>query len=488
MTSRHENLNDLPLVLHNVPWGLRTALAQEGVPCVDFKRGGASGRLVLFDGRAGAPALTEGQHAIDIRAIEEFAALNKAMESEESAEGRYEIRGWTLLERVARFDRRAARKALMALLAEKVHAVGGTWARVAAFPFPYRSAFNLRFDYDEHAPHDVRAVHEAIRDYEHATSHFLCAQSIAGDADLAARLRDFHVGSHGYFHHTYRDAEENAANITRGVQELLQAGLAPVGFVAPHGRYPRGMGAVLSQLEIAFSSEFSLARDDLPFTPRGSRVLQIPCHPVCLGLFLEAQQRLEPARPVEDAVEAATRHLCDYAISQAKSGEPIFVYGHPDGRLGRYPRMIIELLQTVESLPDIWQTTLTEFALWWKSRNRLKVRATRDGECLHVHMDSAHPAHGVAIEIFRDGKWARHPIAIGATTLKLDRLSFASIPDPVRIAPEFDALRRTARSVAKEWLDWERVTPVCELPRRTPRGLIKRALRRALPAKGGRAA
>ena len=48
----------------------------------------------------------------------------------------------------------------------------------------------------------------------------------------------------------------------------------------------------LEDLGYLYSSDFQIGYDDLPFYPwrgdRFSRVLQIPVHPVCEGLFLEA--------------------------------------------------------------------------------------------------------------------------------------------------------------------------------------------------------
>ena len=49
-----------------------------------------------------------------------------------------------------------------------------------------------------------------------------------------------------------------------------------------------GLKAALEKLQVGHSSEFGLAYDDLPFWPRQSSVLQVPVHPVSLGIFLNA--------------------------------------------------------------------------------------------------------------------------------------------------------------------------------------------------------
>ena len=58
----------------------------------------------------------------------------------------------------------------MELLREQVERAGGIWLRVAAYPYPYRSAFNFRFDHDEYDPHDFDATLTAIAGYESAWS------------------------------------------------------------------------------------------------------------------------------------------------------------------------------------------------------------------------------------------------------------------------------------------------------------------------------
>ena len=65
-----------------------------------------------------------------------------------------------------------------------------------------------------------------------------------------------------------------------------------MGFAGPHGRWDPSLDDTLEDLGYLYSSDFQLGYDDFPFYPwkgdRFSRVLQIPVHPVCEGLFLEA--------------------------------------------------------------------------------------------------------------------------------------------------------------------------------------------------------
>ena len=38
-------------------------------------------------------------------------------------------------------------------------------------------------------------------------------------------------------------------------------------------------------------------------------------------------------------------------------GEPVFLYGHPTGRLGRYPEVLRAVFETVDGFGAVWKTT-----------------------------------------------------------------------------------------------------------------------------------
>ncbi|MBN2296587.1 MAG: hypothetical protein JXM70_29435, partial [Pirellulales bacterium] len=239
----------LPLILDNVPPGLRQALAQEGIP---FRlavggtvKGPAEGRFLLYDSRRGpCPPLIAGQKSIDVDqfrrppstdgsppGIDPFEALVEV----KPARVQWKIAGLTVEEEAARFDKRAIRRELMGRLRRVVEKLGGVWLRLSAFPFPYRSAFNFRVDYDEFAADDFNATLDAINGHEDATSHFINASNYVRAGNAWQRFRGLDVGSHGYWHHTYRTEEENLRNIRRGIETIESHGIATSGFTAPHG-------------------------------------------------------------------------------------------------------------------------------------------------------------------------------------------------------------------------------------------------------------
>jgi hypothetical protein len=358
-----------------------------------------------------------------------------------------------------------------------IEAKGGAWLRLSSFPFPYRSAFNFRIDYDDFDHADFDRLLRAISGREHATSHYVCGSTHADAPQAVARLRGLDVGSHGYRHHTYLDQETNERNVRRGIEFLRACGIDPSGFVAPHGRFNRGLLAALESLGVSHSSEFALAYDDLPFFPRGSRVLQIPVHPVCLGLFIELLTK-RPELDAGEVIGAATSYLGDVAATKYRAGEPVFFYCHPTRCLGRHPRVVTEVFERIGSFGAIWQTTLTQFESWWRARHQIGLRLYREGDEYQLAFENLPAAWHVGVELWRGEHVALMPVERQAVRFSPDALVWqtrpkAELPRPVRIDGPHGLKRRLLR-----YLDWERATPVDEISADTLRGWAKKTLRR----------
>ena len=470
----------LPLLLDRTPPGLRRALRQEGVPHAAWDDAPRAGRFVLFDGGENSPpALVGGQAALDVREIGSAGGDPCAeLLDERSARCGWQLGPLLATEEVARANKREARRRLMRGLQTAVEAAGGVWLRLAPFPHPYRAAFNFRFDHDEYVPGDLATVLQAIAGHEGATTHYICASTHFGQPEAMSRLRGLDVGSHGWWHHTYRDSEDNWVNIRRGIDALTEAGLAPQGFAAPHGRWNRGLSAALDALGISHSSEFGFAYDDWPCEPAAGGPLQLPIHPVCLGIALEAARRQSPHLPPQEAADALSEHFRRVIAGRHRAGEPVFLYGHPDGRLGRHPSVLRETLAAASALPDVWKTTHTQFAAWWRSRLLAQVTVERQGEELLVAVANAPEDHTLALQCFRGDRLATVPLNRSTLRFQPAALAYEERPDddspPGIPIHEIPGLRQRVRRL----LDWERVTPVSELRGRTVRGWLKKSLRR----------
>ncbi len=135
------------------------------------------------------------------------------------------------------------------------------------------------------------------------------------------------------------------------------------------------MQRALEKQGYRYSSEFSLDYDNFPFFPildgRFSSVLQIPIHPVCLGSFL-ATTDVKVDSPV---VKNYFEKVLEWKYAQ---GEPMILYGHPTGTLGKWPAVMLNIIKKADKFDDIWNTTLTHFSEWWIERDRVQFNALID--------------------------------------------------------------------------------------------------------------
>ncbi|MHB8903081.1 MAG: hypothetical protein ACYC6Y_30335, partial [Thermoguttaceae bacterium] len=256
--------------------------------------------------------------------------------------------------------------------------------------------------------------------------------------------------------------------------------LAPSGFVAPHGRFNRSLQTAMDRLEIGHSSEFAIAYDELPFLPAGSGVLQIPVHPVCLGIALEAARSIGQHAD-HRAVAATIGHFRAVIEAKYSAAEPIFLYGHPTGRLGRYPEVVRTVFEEIATRGEIWPVTMTEWAAWWRARSRARLTVARDGEDLAVELEQDPSPYRIGLEYCREREVARFPIdgprlRISPEAIPYQQRSERPASQVVRIDPPQDL-----RARMRHWIDWERETPVDEIAPTSLRNVAKRTLRSLWP-------
>ncbi|MDB5353406.1 MAG: hypothetical protein JWN86_4653 [Planctomycetota bacterium] len=476
----------LPLQLWGTPPGLEQILMQEGVPfrkVVDphpLAFGG--GRFVLFDGRA-VPSrvvrntLSAAHVAIDVDVLrrespdgDPFAALIDTR----AARKTWTIDGERLTERVSRVNKAAIRRRLIARLRDAVARSGGVWARLAAYPHPYRSAFNFRADLDEPYPDDYARFARARRPIDDCSTHFVSTHAYGKSPAVMADLRRIDTQSHGHYHVVYRHDASNRRNLERADAILRKNNFTPEGFAAPEGRWTAGLDRVIEELGYEYASDFHLGHDDDPFFPwrdgRFSRVLQVPIHPICEGLFLDAGVS-DPGR--------IARHLIATVRAKTDAGESAFVYGHPERRLGRFPHVVSALADAVADIDRLWRVTLTEFARWWRWRSQRTWSFVPKGDHkFEVQFDEWDARYPLALEIVRGDHVATIPLIDSRQMVRLSDLAYVRKtvrkdgPHP-RMAPK----PRGIRSALRAAIDWETVTPLHDLPEDCLRDRIKKRLR-----------
>lgn len=473
-------LPELPLLLADVPPGLRQALSQEGVPWHDYIPGSRAGRFVLYDPTRLTPRWCDGQIPIDVDQVRGALPgdVFQTLADERAARFAWQVGPLAVEEVVARVHRAVVRRQLLTRLQTILEAAGGIWLRVSAFPYPFQTAFNFRIDHDEYDADDFDSTLAIAERHADCVSHYVCGSTHYEHHNALARLRGMHVGSHGFWHHTYRDAPANLSNIERGIDALAAAGIVPEGFAAPLGRFNRGLLAALESLSVSHSSEFGLAYDDLPFFPAGSSVLQVPIHPICLGLCLDAARGIFPdAKAGAVAAETILRHFRRVARDKHEAREPIFFYGHPAARLGRFPHLLRELFDFVGALDGVWRVTLAEFARWWTARGQVQIQAVRRHDRIEVTAQRRAGNYLPAVEYWRGDRAATLPLADGRAVFAAEApLSQPSRPRPSAY-PRAVAKRTSWRERLHRCLDWEYATPPEEIAAHTWRGRAKRFLR-----------
>lgn len=476
----------LPLVLWDTPPGLEMVLRQEGVP---FTRvldphplAFASGRYVLYDGRK-VPGwkvrgmLTSEHVAVNIDAFRFRARLDpfQALIDTSAVRQSWTIGGLEVSERAARHPKAPIRQRLLGLLRDVVAQSGGVWARLAAYPCPYRSAFNLRVDLDEPYPDDYFRFASARKPIESCTTHFISTHAYGAHPAVLDDLRPLDSQSHGHYHVVYRDARANRRNLERAHAVLVRLGISPSAFAAPEGRWNPGLDEAAEALGYRYGSEFQLNFDDRPFFPwrngRFSPVLQVPVHPLCEGLFLERDP---------ESCDLIAEHLIATIARRISAGGPAFVYGHPERRLGRHPEIVSRIAEYVSDQGLLWRTSMTGFADWWLWRDKRRWELIDRGEGrFEVRFEDWDRRYPLALEIIRGEHIASIPLDNPRVRFALSGLAYqrrtarTGGPQPRPVRP-----RHSWKTLVHSALDWETVTPLHDLPEDSVPARLKKRLRR----------
>ncbi len=476
----------LPLVLWETPPGLEMILRQEGIAFTSIHDphplAFAAGRFVLYDGRR-VPGwkvrgmLTAGHVPINIDVLRGGERVDPFQELIDTSASRmsWVVGGLEVSERVARYPKAPIRQRVLDRLREVIAKSGGIWARLAAFPYPYRSAFNLRVDLDEPFPDDYARFASARKPIDSCTTHFVSTNAYGTDLSVLDDLRQLDTQSHGHFHVVYRDGRANRRNLERAHAMLVRSGFSPVAFAAPEGRWNPGLDQAVEDLGYRYSSEFQLDFDDRPFFPwRGNRfssVLQVPVHPICEGLLLER----DPT-----SAGAIAEHLIATIARRISAGEPAFIYGHPERRLGRHPEIVSRIADFVASEGLLWRVSMTEFADWWLWRGVQRWELVdRDEGRFEIRCEDWDRHYPLALEIVRGEHVASMPLTRPRVSFAMSDLAYqrrrtrvdGPEPRPVRLPLGWKTLVRSA-------LDWETITPLQELPEDTLSDRLKKRLRR----------
>jgi peptidoglycan/xylan/chitin deacetylase (PgdA/CDA1 family) len=296
-------------------------------------------------------------------------------------------------EKVSRVGRGDVRRLLANCLRQMLWRRDEPYVHLAYQPCSEKTVFGVRIDTDDGPATSLRATAQLADKAGLKLSWFVNTGAPTVDLGYMRELHELghDVQLHCRAHRVYREYERNLANIRAGVEDMRSAGLHPRGFVAPYGEWNEPLAHTLADSDMSYSSEFGYAYDDLPSFPivggRRSSVLQVPVHPVCLGLF----------RAAKTNPEAVAKHYRDYIELQVARREPCLIYDHPD-TIERHADAFRAVLAT-GMVAASGTTTMTALADWWKLRLAARWQARLDEDGIVMEGESKDGDIFVAIEL-----------------------------------------------------------------------------------------
>jgi peptidoglycan/xylan/chitin deacetylase (PgdA/CDA1 family) len=335
-------------------------------------------------------------------------------------------------ETVARVSRGEVRRLVANCLRLLLDRKDLPYVHLASVPGRAPSTFAFRVDTDFGPRRDLEAVAKLADRVGMKFSWFVNVGAHKAHLELFAELaRQGHdVQLHCQRHTVHPDYKRNLDNFRQGRDAMADAGIVPVGVVAPFGEWNPNLNRAFERLGFEYSSEFCLAYDDLPFRPvvegRLSKVLQVPVHPICLG-------RLVAARANVAQMAAYFRSVIDLQVARQ---EPCLLYDHPE-RIAQFSDLLADVLEYgKERCGSV--TTMTEFARWWQHRERFVWSAITSGKELEMKAKPGGASLRVIVE--QDNRCAALPAVSGAYSL--DALKWHTLPEPVRFDPRSLAVRK----------------------------------------------
>ena len=353
----------------------------------------------------------------------------------------------------------------------------GSGRRLAAYPFPYRSAFNLRVDLDEPEPEDYARFARARRPIDDCSTHFV---STGAYGDLPGRPRRPPAGRRPV-------ARALPLRLPRARGEPPEPGAGPPRSWSTPGSRPRGSpgltgggtrGSTRSSRTWATRTRptSSSATTTCRSSPGGATGSRRSCR----------SRSTRSARGSSSRPGATGRSVADHLVravrAKVEAGEPAFVYGHPERRLGRYPEIVSRAGRggraRVAALADDAHRVRPLVAVAGRAgAGRSSPAGEGRFEVQFDEWDAALPARPWRSS--GAGTSRSIPLVGPEDAVRARRPGLRAPGDPGRPPRAVDppgppGLKAAVRSA----LDWETVTPIEELPAGTIAARVKRELRR----------
>ena len=237
------------------------------------------------------------------------------------------------------------------------------------YPQDKNTAFTYRVDTDKSNIENILKTQKIADSNSFYLTFFIDIKGLKGEIKGLNELKEHEIAVHCYEHRVFKDPIKNKENFLKAKENLLKVGITPYGIAVPYGIWDESLGFVIEDLGFLYSSEFSLAYDDLPQYPplenRLSKVLQLPVHPISPGTLLYAKNN-------NGQIKAYFQQKID---EKFQNHEPIFLYGHSEV-ISRYPEMLNYIIHTVKEKKNIYYGTYIDFYRWWVRRLKSEINVT----------------------------------------------------------------------------------------------------------------
>ncbi|MCL2367879.1 MAG: hypothetical protein FWC72_02690 [Oscillospiraceae bacterium] len=291
-------------------------------------------------------------------------------------------------ERVVAVDKDLIFQAMRAMLIRAFHQKGYPYVHLHYYPGDYQSAFAFRVDVDGIYGDNMGLLSAAAVDCGMRLSFYVNKSLCEPQQERLSEIDPMHeTGNHADVHNLYTGYEENLRNVTACKTWLDNMELRDeAGFVAPRGMWNFALAEALLDAGYTYSSDFGYCIFGFPLYPyrAGERLplLQIPIDP--FSTERAACQAREEGRAEPSAADVFA-YFSRSMDAQYQAGQPVFLYSHPEV----FGPMAAEVLPQIKGKVDglsIWQTTLSDFARWWKRRDAMEfaLRYDRASETLQI--------------------------------------------------------------------------------------------------------
>ena len=306
------------------------------------------------------------------------------------------------------------------------------------YPGGKKNLFSLRIDVDEVDELELGKYWDLFERFSKWITVFCCADAFAGKKHLLERAGEIglDVQSHGFYHYTYNNYEDNYNNIARAKDFFESIGIHTTGFAAPMGKYNKSVMLALEALGYKYSSDFSFDYLNFPHYPRldkgFSRILQVPIFPVCPEILFENGFS---ANEVNKYYDEKIEELKESSI-------PIIIYAHTNKFCGKVLAFLKRLLERIETEDSLHKCNMTDFA---------KI-------CFSAEDAAFSRKYGV--------------LSPGVVS------GLSGVPGAGLIgSPRKKKIFKTVKDLVKNSIDYEDVTPIEELKNNMYRNALKIAVR-----------